>query len=371
MADKSKIEWTDSTWNIITGCSVVSPGCTNCYAMKLAGTRLKNHPSRKGLTDMTKAGPVWNGQVRFNAQWLHQPLAWTKPRRIFVCAHGDLFHEDVEREWLDQVFAIAALCPHHTFQILTKRPATMSMYTRHHDVAKRVWAAADIIACNANLSENQPSTDYLMAGQDVAQWPLPNVWLGTSAEDQQRADERVPFLLKSDAAVRFVSAEPLLGQVSFDKDIGGTLWMGGQRGCGGTHSHGGNSAGHNHGDGTEWVVGDPWRPHHHHDNRCRPGIDWVIVGGESGKGARPMHPDWVRMIRNQCKACDVAFFFKQWGAWSPHSENNDYWPDKRNMFIRITPDGLPAAMGWPMQNVGKVKSGNSLDNVKHLEMPDV
>jgi Bacteriophage protein gp37 len=116
MADGTKIEWTDATWNPVTGCSVVSPGCTNCYAMRLAGTRLKHHPSRAGLTIDTKAGPVWNGKVRFNEQWPSEPLRWKRPRRIFVCAHGDLFAEGVPDEWMDQVFAVMALAPQHVFR---------------------------------------------------------------------------------------------------------------------------------------------------------------------------------------------------------------------------------------------------------------
>ena len=111
MADGTKIEWTDATWNPITGCNVVSPGCTNCYAMKLAGGRLRHHPSRVGLTEASKSGPVWNGKVRLNADWLDQPLRWAKPRRVFVCAHGDLFHEFVPDEWIDGVFAVMALAP--------------------------------------------------------------------------------------------------------------------------------------------------------------------------------------------------------------------------------------------------------------------
>ena len=128
MAETSTIEWTDATWNPITGCSVVSPGCTNCYAMTLAGTRLAQHPSRKGLTVPSKAGPVWNGKVRFNRDWLHQPLHWRRPRMIFVCAHGDLFHENVPDEWIDQVFAVMAIARWHTFQVLTKRPKRMRAY---------------------------------------------------------------------------------------------------------------------------------------------------------------------------------------------------------------------------------------------------
>ena len=122
MSDGTKIEWTDATWNPITGCSVVSPGCTNCYAMKLAGTRLQHHPSRTGLTKDTKAGPVWTGEVRFNEQWLDEPLRWKRPRMIFVCAHGDLFAEGVPDEWIDKTFAVMALAPQHIFQVLTKRP---------------------------------------------------------------------------------------------------------------------------------------------------------------------------------------------------------------------------------------------------------
>ncbi len=125
MSDNSKIEWTDATWNPVTGCSVLSPGCANCYAMGLAGTRLAQHPSRAGLTTASKAGPVWNGQVRFNEAWLTQPLTWKRPRMIFVCAHGDLFHENVPDEWIDRVFAVMALARHHTFQVLTKRAARM------------------------------------------------------------------------------------------------------------------------------------------------------------------------------------------------------------------------------------------------------
>ncbi len=128
MADRTKIEWTDATWNPITGCSVVSPGCTNCYAMKLAGGRLRGHPSRKGLTIPSKAGPVWTGEVRLNEEWLDQPLRWRKPRSIFVCAHGDLFNENVPDEWIDQVYGVMALCPQHTFQVLTKRPERMREY---------------------------------------------------------------------------------------------------------------------------------------------------------------------------------------------------------------------------------------------------
>lgn len=140
MADGTPIEWTDATWNPVTGCSVLSAGCTNCYAMRLAGTRLQHHPSRAGLTTPSriKSGtglgkPVWNGQVRFNEQWLTEPLRWKRPRRIFVVAHGDLFHDAVPDAWIDQVFAVMALAPQHQFQVLTKRAARMRAYFERYD----------------------------------------------------------------------------------------------------------------------------------------------------------------------------------------------------------------------------------------------
>ena len=125
MAEHSTIEWTDATWNPITGCSVISPGCKNCYAMKLAGGRLQHHPSRAGLTQPSAAGPVWNGLVRFNMEWLEQPLHWKRPRDVFVCAHGDLFHESVPDQWIADVFGVMHAASWHTFQVLTKRAARM------------------------------------------------------------------------------------------------------------------------------------------------------------------------------------------------------------------------------------------------------
>ncbi|MGH7018951.1 MAG: DUF5131 family protein, partial [Brevundimonas sp.] len=211
MADNTHIEWTDATWNVVTGCSIVSPGCTNCYAMKLAGTRLRDHPSRKGLTVDSKAGPVWNGQVRFNADWLTQPLRWTKPRKIFVCAHGDLFHEGVTDDQLDQVFAVMALCPQHVFQVLTKRPERMRDYVQAFCKAERhVFGAARDLRPGCDLDSILPEVEH---GEPFRMAPLPNVWLGVSVEDQTRAEQRIPALLETPAAVRWISAEPLLSPV--------------------------------------------------------------------------------------------------------------------------------------------------------------
>ncbi len=266
MADGTKIEWTDATWNPVTGCSVVSPGCTNCYAMRLAGTRLRHIASRAGLTRESKAGPVWTGETRFNEAELLKPLHWRRPRHIFVCAHGDLFAESVPDDWIDRVFAVMALAPQHTFQVLTKRARRMRLYiskrsTKHHPAMDyaAIWSATGTIS--------HPAID-------LTAWPLRNAWLGVSAEDQTRAEERIPDLLATPAAVRWVSAEPLLGPVKLHERLGDD-WL------------------------ASGLSGE------------RRGLDWIVVGGESGAGARPMHPAWARSIRDQCAEAGVPFFMKQ------------------------------------------------------------
>ena len=359
MADGSHIEWTDATWNPITGCSVVSPGCANCYAMKLAGTRLKHHPSREGLTIDTKAGPVWNGQVRLNEQWLDQPLRWRRPRMIFVCAHGDLFHESVPDEWIDRVFAVMALSPQHTFQVLTKRSSRMRAYmsaARAHPVA---LAALEVALEQHVLNSNSTVGKGCIIQGDIAhlqQWPLRNVWLGISAEDQRRADERIPDLLETPAAVRFLSIEPLLGPIDFYKTSAAMPgWP--------SHQH-------------------PWR-----NGPILQGIHWVIVGGESGDRARPMHPDWARLLRDQCARARVPLFFKQWGNWAP-GECANKAPTRTERVATLWSD-IDEPVKWnygtltPRQSeevhcdeepdvywLGKKSAGRWLDGVEHNAMPE-
>lgn len=261
MSDNTHIQWADATWNPITGCSVVSAGCKNCYAMRLAGGRLRNHPSRIGLTRVTGAGPVWTGAVRLNEAWLYQPLRWRRPRRIFVCAHGDLFHPEVPDEWIDRVFAVMALAPWHTFQVLTKRPMRMLEYMMR---PKRPWPAS-------------LTKEWL--------WPLPNVWLGVSAENQETANERIPLLLQTPAAVRFVSAEPLLGPVDLAQAA--------------------------YGLGRERPDAEIQARQLNHPAAA---INWTIVGGESGRGARACEVGWIRDIVRQCREARVPCFVKQLGA---------------------------------------------------------
>lgn len=254
MGDKTGIEWTDATWNPVRGCSLVSPGCTNCYAMKQARRMSGAGDSYEGLTKMTSHGPVWTGEVRTVLSMLDQPLRWKRPRRIFVNSMSDLFHDDVPDAFIAKVFEVMANAPQHTYQILTKRAKRM-----------RDW-------CSSIDAGNWPMWLF--------PWPLPHVWLGVSVEDQQRADERIPLLLETQATVRWISAEPLLGHVSL-------------------------------------VV--PFAGKHVDASRgAKPGIprlDWVVVGGESGPRARPMHPEWARSLRDQCIGAGVPFLFKQHGEW--------------------------------------------------------
>lgn len=378
MADHSHIEWTDATWNPVTGCSVVSPGCTNCYAMKLAGTRLQHHPSRAGLTRDSKAGPVWTGDVRFNEQWLTQPLRWKSPRRIFVCAHGDLFHEDVPDEWIDRVFAVMAMAPQHTFQVLTKRAARMRKYLVDNDGRHRPRKdAVEVTGWNMVM-------EGVASKPNKTAWPLPNVWLGVSAEDHQRAEERIPELLATPAAIRFVSAEPLLGQIDLRRlrvsdtsasagfpmadALGGQFYLDPEQQAPYTRSL---IEAHRRMPQEEGGIG----------------LNWVIVGGESGHGARPMHPDWARSMRDQCASAGVPFFFKQWGAWGrakprpsgtpgnfalagagPHS---DFWPAMVHG-VDAYPRQINLFGGTKvLELIGKKAAGRLLDGVEHNGMPRV
>lgn len=262
MADKSGIVWTNATWNPVTGCSKVSQGCKNCYAERDWG-RLTHLPAYAGrqFTD-----------VACHAERLDQPLRWAKPRMIFVNSMSDLFHPDVPEEFIDRMFAVMALAKQHAFQVLTKRPERMSKYLTTNN-RQSFWAhAANEIGLKSNVPDHRfPGQKRSSVCTDETPNPLPNVWLGISVEDQAAADERIPLLLQTPAAVRWISAEPLLGPVDLRK----AFMPDGER----------------------------------------PVLDWVVVGGESGPNARPMHPDWARALREQCQRAGVPFFFKQTGVW--------------------------------------------------------
>lgn len=229
MSTKTSIEWTERTWNPITGCTKVSQGCKNCYAETIAN---RFWGDRK-FTD-----------VRCHADRLDEPLHWRKPCRIFVNSMSDLFHEDVPFEFIDKVMVRSLWTP-HIYQVLTKRPARMLEWSK--EAERRIWRLND-----------KP------VGMT---WPLPNVWLGVSVENQKTADERIPILLQTPATVRWVSAEPLLGAVNLLPYLG--TWS---------------------------------------------GIDWLVIGGESGPGARSFNIAWARKLIDQCKAAGVPVFMKQCGS---------------------------------------------------------
>ncbi len=387
----TKIEWTEKTWNPIVGCSVVSPGCTNCYAMRLAARLERMNPKLehyKGLTRKMKGKPVWTGTLSLAPEHiLLEPLLRKKPTIWFVNSMSDLFHENVPDEWIDRVFAVMALCPQHTFQVLTKRAERMRVYCSAPGVARRVHELAADMAVDLELPIVliAPGIDPELAPPGprifLGKWPLVNVWKGTSAEDQRRADERIPDLLMTPAAVRFVSAEPLLGPIDFRK----ISWV--------------DAGVHYHVDAlrTDGKRGAAWWMAEYPDHKPMPftEINWIIVGGESGRDARPMHPDWARAIRDQCSAAGVAFFFKQHGSWLVGEERHDKALGTHVQFqdgdqFLIVSDGhdivLGAAQdeqagprhfwaryhGWQghlIKRAGKLAAGRLLDGRTWDEMP--
>jgi protein gp37 len=276
MSDKTKIEWSDATWNPVTGCTEVSPGCDHCYAKTFAerwrGT--PGHYFERGF------------DVQLRPDKLDLPLRWRKPKRIFVNSMSDLFHDQVPDMYIAQVFAVMALAPRHTFQLLTKRHGRMRSLLNDDQFVRRVWNECDGI----RPREQHP---------DVMEWPLPNVWLGVSTENQQWADIRIPALLDTPAAVRFISAEPLLGAI----DLAGYLRCPNPDLCGP-----GPCSSCACPDNAKYDDREVWSTN---------AIDWVIVGGESGPGARPMHPWWAESLHRQCETAGVPFLFKQWGEWTP------------------------------------------------------
>ena len=308
MSDNTKIEWTDATWNPVRArdpksgrvgwhCVKISPACTHCYAAE------HNAKGRGGFGTKLPYAESSPAEVFLHERTLAKPLHWKRPRRIFVCSMTDLFGPWVDVAMLDEIYNVMAACPQHTFQVLTKRPDRMHRY--HLNLAKRV---AQI--------ENNP-----------VRWPLPNVWLGVTAENQETADERIPWLLKTPAAVRFLSCEPLLGHVDL------SAWLQAQ--------------------------GPAWRYSGDDDSSGRPGVDWVIAGGESGRGRgiRPMHPDWVRSLRDQCQAVGVAFFHKQWGEFCHWSQATDEVAAQ-----------LGSHADGPIR-VGKKQAGRLLDGIEWNQFP--
>jgi protein gp37 len=376
MADRSAIEWTDATWNplrarrqlmdgtILMGwhCVHASEGCRNCYAEafnRRLGTKLPYKPGHL-IDPATGRGDV---ELILDESLLIDPIKWKKPRRIFVCSMTDLFADFVPDEAIDRMFAVMALCPQHTFQVLTKRPDRMRSYVT--DRARMDWLNDEVeqLADRSGLVGNC----VCRCGGDDGDipWPLPNVWLGVSTEDQSTADERIPELLATPAAVRFLSCEPLLGLVDLRKlkPDGINFTLDALTGKG------------------EHLLGF----------RGQTGaIHWVISGGESGPRARPMHPDWARSLRDQCAAAGVPFFFRQWGEWGPDTGPDKDFDRAGVQRDRVMEGAGPCAAwtgeGWRIERdgylmplertghewvyrLGKKRNGRLLDSVAHEGMP--
>ena len=311
MAGSSKIEWTDATWNPVVGCSNTSPACKRCYAMPLAH-RLGANPATPhyaGLTRRVKGRTVWTGKVAEapDPVW-SRPLTWKVPRRVFVNSMGDLFHPAVPLAWQIRAFAIALLCPQHQFQFLTKWPDRLRQMLKAKGMPQMVVSVADRIAGDASLPA--PS----------GQWPPPHMWLGFSAEDQIRFDERWPHM--QTVAARgwnvWASLEPLLGPI----DIRSAL------------------------------------------NQGSASLGWVVAGGESGPGARPASPAWARTLQTDCLAWGVPFLFKQWGAFIPVGLLSTVG----DAIDRDAPD-IALVEDWVMRRVGKKAAGRILDGREHNAMP--
>lgn len=288
---KTSIEWCDNVWNPVRGCSRVSEGCRNCYAEKIAGRFSGPGQAYEGLAERRlrvlgeEDGRIvarWTGEVVAIADQLTTPLTWASPKRVFVNSMSDLFHEKLTNEEIAAVFGVMAAAPRHTFQVLTKRAERMYDWFgwiagfRGEDWEHRpsfCWGLAKdaIRTTGAAIDSSTWDADFVRVAHMIA-WPLPNVWLGVSAENQDAADDRIPWLLETPAARRFVSAEPLLGAIDASSymDPAGAP-------CGETSAV----------------------------------IDWLIAGCESGVGARPCQLEWLRRLRDQCEHSGTRFFLKQ------------------------------------------------------------
>lgn len=334
----TKIEWTDKVWNPTTGCIKVSPGCYHCYAERMSN-RLR------GRCGYPEDYPF---RVTLHLDRLEQPFRWKKPRKVFVDSMGDLFHKDVPFEYIAAVFGVMAACPQHTFQILTKRPDRMMEFydlIQEQQHQPGLECAVQLLGFEMNLfpEGNGPIHCKYGPAPDTP-WPLPNVWLGVTAENQKIADKRIPLLLQCPAAVHFVSAEPLLENIDFRRHLLDA-------------------------DGLDLAGGWPQKN----------GLGWIIVGGETGPGARPMHPDWVRTIRDDCQAAGVPFFFKGFGDWACTYDRDKDDPDwRRCPKAKSTNEryiNLKGGHGFHgdrvcfIKKVGKKKAGRILDGRTWDELP--
>lgn len=357
MSDTSKIEWTDATWNVVTGCEKVSPGCDNCYAETFA-ERWRGTPGHH----------FENGfDVTLRPERLTLPLKWRKPKRVFVNSMSDLFHKDIPDEYIARTFAVMALTPQHTYQVLTKRHGRMRALLSSSDFRLLCEKEQAVL-----VSDDATPLARYEREQKTSQWwsdfakPLRNVWLGVSVEDQRRADLRIPALVDTPAALRFLSCEPLLGPV----DLGAWMppgfanWRCQGADC--RRFYSGPLQQHCPDCGREGI----WTGSHTGNGRPNgQPIGWVIAGGESGRGARPMSPYWASKLRDQCVSAGVPFFFKQWGEYAPTGYLVIGGTSKGVLLVGDPVDDLGHRV--ELARVGKKNAGRELDGRTWDEFPKV
>jgi protein gp37 len=333
----TKIEWARNadgtqgkTWNPIVGCKEESPGCARCYALRMA--RRQVAMGTRGYSEVV-TGDEWNGKSVLVESALEKPMHWRKPQTVFVCSMSDLFAESVREEWIDRVFAVMALTPQHTYILCTKRAKRMYEYVTNRMYTEGVddlWQAIEDLGGNVDISP-----------------PLPNVIGMVTAENQEMADIRIPWLLRTPFVSRWVSGEPLLGPLDIQEVSTAGI---------------GSAAG----------------------NKLSDCLHGVIVGGESGPGARPMDPEWVRSVRDQCAEAGVAFNFKGWGEWMPVDEIGFDWERESHKKLFVAFDAktqtwteqssymaATCAGGEILMRVGKQRAGRILDGRTHDDCPEV
>lgn len=352
----SAIQWTDETWNPLVGCSKQSAGCKNCCAIGAAASVLRRldgtAKSERGLAtveayrdalDLSGRQPRWSGHAVPMLHQLAKPLGWKKPRRVFVNSMSDLFHPTVGDDYIAAVFGVMAACPQHTFQVLTKHPERAAEWFRWVDSEARDSMRRDrhrgdagsLVWCRDAVLKRAAERHGLRrdALDHMQPWPLPNVWLGCSVENQATADEHIPHLLQCPAAVRWVSYEPALGPVDFER-----------RTCSGSRHHMIN-------------------PEHTHCAECgsvgvdgvwlddlNGGLNWIVVGGESGPGARPFDVQWARDTIRQCREAGVPVFVKQLGADPVDGFNGCGVSKRAGVFDRNRQCGLPECEDYGCQH---------------------
>ena len=266
----TNIEWCDAVWNPVRGCARVSPGCERCYAERQAHRFSGHDQPYQGLTVVGRHGPRWTGRARFEPAMLGAPFAWREPRRVFVNSMSDLFHDDIADEDIAAVFGVMAWSPQHTFQVLTKRPERMQRLLSKWTIDDAWWATMkyESLGIHDRAARRRKCEAPKHPSVRTDAWPLPNVWVGVSVEDQERAVERIPLLQQTPAAKRWLSMEPLLAEVDLS-----------------------------------WRLLD--------------GLAWVVVGGESGHNARPCDLEWIRSVLRSCATYALPCFVKQLGR-RPH-----------------------------------------------------